>query len=482
MTLLNGNAILAKIRDKVITANEFIKRAEYTIRPQYCKGNSGTEKKIILNSLVAEKLIAIEAEDSYPLLKEKFFVDFIQGKQEQLMRQMLFDEEGLSKVNLDSNEVRKMFSLSGRKYNINYFLIPNDTTFSYVTNSIGKGTSFDRIYKALTNSDSLPSREVEYFIAENETIHKAMYSDSLYKDQVIGPIKISDSSAIVIKVNGWTEKIPITDNDIRTRAEDVKEKLSYEHAASIYTSFVLNIMKGKKLEFYKSTFPALVQLASKEYYFSIKEKENSFLDLSFNNSAGEIKSLGVEENIKFLYDKAVFTFDGKIWTVKDLENELKIHPLVFRNKRFSKDQFASEFKLAIADLIRDKMLTGVAYNKKYNENELIKRNTEMWKDATVALYNKYEYLKSFNTTNVSWLEVIEKFLNPFIDSLQIKYSKDIEINTVLLNKIKLTSTDLMVIQYNVPYPVYVPAFPFLTTDNKLDYGRKMDKETMTVSE
>ena len=41
-------------------------------------------------------------------------------------------------------------------------------------------------------------------------------------------------------------------------------------------------------------------------------------------------------------------------------------------------------------------------------------------------------------------------------------------------KIKLTSTDMMVIQRGVPYPILVPSFPIVTSDNKLDYGRNIN--------
>ena len=37
--------ILARVGDKTISLNEFIRRAEYTIRPPYCKGDNNIHKK-----------------------------------------------------------------------------------------------------------------------------------------------------------------------------------------------------------------------------------------------------------------------------------------------------------------------------------------------------------------------------------------------------------------------------------------------------
>ncbi len=37
--------ILVKISDRSISVDEFIRRAEYTVRPPYCRGNHNLDKK-----------------------------------------------------------------------------------------------------------------------------------------------------------------------------------------------------------------------------------------------------------------------------------------------------------------------------------------------------------------------------------------------------------------------------------------------------
>jgi hypothetical protein len=69
--------------------------------------------------------------------------------------------------------------------------------------------------------------------------------------------------------------------------------------------------------------------------------------------------------------------------------------------------------------------------------------------------------------------VIKDYLNPYIDSLQNKYSDQIEVNVEEFNKIKLTRIDLITFEQNVPYPIMVPSFPQITTDHDLNYGKRM---------
>ena len=63
-TVINNvnNNLLTPIGDREITVNDFIKRCEYVPRPNYCKNNNYVHKTIALNSLIAEKLLAIEYE------------------------------------------------------------------------------------------------------------------------------------------------------------------------------------------------------------------------------------------------------------------------------------------------------------------------------------------------------------------------------------------------------------------------------------
>ena len=69
--------IIAQINDRVITKEDFILRSEYTIRPAYCKSNNQIHKKIILNSLIAEKLMALEVEPY--ISPENFSDNFLNG-------------------------------------------------------------------------------------------------------------------------------------------------------------------------------------------------------------------------------------------------------------------------------------------------------------------------------------------------------------------------------------------------------------------
>lgn len=468
--------ILAKVGDKTISLSEFNGRAEYTIRPRYCNGSNNIHKKIVLNSLIAEKMFASEAGDTNDLMKSKNFQRFIEGRKQQAMRQWLFHKEGFEKVKIDTSEIKKVFQIAGRKYRVNYFSIDNDS-IAEIIGTILKTDSelFSLIYFDLSGLDTIPVREVDYNIRENDIIHDALFSDKHSIGEVIGPLKTGDGSYIVMRVDGWTDSHVFSESEVSRRWNDVKEDLTNQKALGIYEKYVARVMKGKKLDFSTDTFNKLVHIVSSQYFAAQEKEKDLFLNRTFDKEIDDLTP-DFEKEINDIIDEPLLNVNGKIWTVRDFGIEVEIHPLVYRNKKMAKNDFVNQFRLAMADMIRDKYLAEEAYKKGYDQVNLVKRNVEMWRDANIALYHKNKYLNNINPEESDPLVLINTYLNPYVDELQQKYSDIIKVNVEEFDKIKLTRVDMFATQSNVPFPVLVPSFPQITTDHKLDYGKRMETQ------
>ena len=118
--------VLAQVGNKIITKQDFIRRAEYTIRPDYCRQSNYIHKKIILNSLIAEKLTALEMEDKDDkLLRSKNFHYFLQGRKEQAMRKLYYYDNFYNKVSVPDSLIKKRFKVAGRTVDISYISLPD---------------------------------------------------------------------------------------------------------------------------------------------------------------------------------------------------------------------------------------------------------------------------------------------------------------------------------------------------------------------
>jgi hypothetical protein len=468
--------ILAQIGDKKITINEFIKRSEYTIRPAYCRDNNIIHKKIVLNSLIGEKLLALESGSNNELVNNSDFQAYLEGRKEQAMRQVHFYEEFFQPINLPQDRIEKEFKMAGRTYDISYFTIRNKNIASVISKSLEENTdSFEEIYQSLSGDTLIPNREVTWEKPENKKIRNALFRSNRQKGDLVGPLTINDDQFVFIKINGWTDKQVVTETDYHDRHQKVVEMLTDQEAWINYQNYVSQIMKNKRLEFYEETFKKMVQIVAPVYLKSAETKKQLFNNSFWqdNNDREEISKL--PDNLDKMAHHPFFSIDGRVWTIEKFRAYLKKHPLVFRKEAMNKSNFAEQFKLAVVDLIRDYYITQDSYTKNYDESEIVKREVEIWQDHMLSVYQKYKYLESVNITDKDQNKIVTNYLTPYVNSLQKKYTNDIKINIQEFDNIELTTIDLTALRPDQPYPIVTPSFPLVTNNHRLDYGKIMQQ-------
>ena len=256
-------SILAKVGNRTITKRDFLNRAEYTIRPIFCKGNLYYHKKIILNNLIAEKLLALESEKIRASKNIASLDSYLKGRKEQAMRQLLYFKHAFSKVELTDDEIQHYYKMAGRTYEVNYFSFPGGAFSDSVANAIDRGLEIDQIYKYAFKG-SIPEREVNWIDSNDETIDNLLFSgDDVSVNQVFGPIKLNDGSSFVMKIKGWKDNVDITKKSIEDRIESVSRTLKERKALRLYSEFVGDVMKGKSLLLDDKVFPKYAESLAK---------------------------------------------------------------------------------------------------------------------------------------------------------------------------------------------------------------------------
>ncbi|HNW60337.1 MAG TPA: hypothetical protein PKI62_11720 [bacterium] len=468
--------ILARVGDRTISTNEFITRAEYTIRPPFCKGDNYIQRKIVLNSLIAEKLYALEAGEKNELSQNEQFQLYLQGRKEQAMRQWLFNEEFFTRVALDTMEEKAQYKLAGRTYKLSYYSMADSSMARRVRESLQEGRSFEECF-ARYGGDiaTIPKRELAWSGPEPDEFKSHFFAAALKKGEVVGPFAAEKGLYLVARVDGWTDRLVLGDKEVRQRWQDVTDKLRSQHATAAYAEWVGGLMRGKTLRFDGQTFPRVAKVMADFYLKSDAEKKQLLNRQLWNTEDTTRTSLPVE-SLDEIADLPFMVLDDQLWTVRDLQKLLLRHPLVFRNRQIPSGEFGLEFRNALADLVRDLVVTEAAYKKGYDRAPLVQRTVQMWQDNLLATYQRNRYLREQGQEAEfykSYLPVIEKELNPHFVALSKKYGDRIEINTEAFEKIKLTRIDMFATEKNVPFPIVSPNFPLLTTHNLLDYGKKM---------
>ncbi len=470
-------SILAEIGDVTISVSEFIRRSEYTIRPPYCKGSNNLDKKIVINSLIAEKMFALEATDTNKIVSTERVQLYLRGLKEQAMRQWLYSKVADEKVELDSAAIIKTVKVAGRKYKLSYFTLP-DSNLAYQTNALLRTSnkSFENAYLGLTGMDTIPYREVEWAESEQNIMLDTLFTVPLKKHQVVGPIKTDEGDYLFAKVRGWIDRPIITEQQFNERWNNVSEKYHSRKAQELYSQFIIKTMANKKIEFNPDIFFKITDLLGPMYLTTEDQREDMMNNAVWKVEQKEVDYAALNDKVEELQDEPLFKINDEVWSVRDFANEIKIHPLVFRQKKMKNKEFGQQLQFAIMDLVRDKYLTEEAYSRGYDQINVVKRNVNMWKDNINYIYQKETYLRSVlpdSAESLSYVVVLEKYLNSYVDSLQKKYNDVIFVDVEKFNEINLTRIDMSAHYNNQAYPRVVPSFPLVTTDNKLDYGNKM---------
>jgi hypothetical protein len=465
--------ILAQVGNKKITVSEFIKRSEYTIRPPYCRENNPIHKKIVLNSLIGEKLLALESGNNNQLKNNADFQAYLEGRKEQAMRQIQFYEGFYQKVNLKQEEIEREYINAGRTFHVSYFTIKDKNKAEQIADILGKDKdAFAGIFKSLAGDAIVPTRDVNWHEPENNNIRNALFKNNPQKGEIIGPLEVEDRQYIFLKINGWTDRKAITDQDVQNRRQIVIERLTQEIAWEGYESYVQSLMKNKRLEFYEDTFRKIVLIIAPLYLNSTQKKQ--LFNSTFWQDPSQKESISkLPKNLDNITHHPFFSVDGRLWTVGRFRDYIKRHPLVFRKNVLEKKNFAEQFKLAVVDLVRDYYITQDAYAKQYDQHEIVKQEVDIWQDHLFSIYQKYKYLESYDIAGMDQLQIVSDVMTPYVSRLKKKYNDDIKINIEEFEKIELTTIDLIALRPDQPFPIVTPSFPLLTTNHRLDYGAKM---------
>ena len=458
--------VLARVGDRVITAQDFIRRAEYTIRPVYCRQSNYIHKKIVLNSLIAEKLTAIEmSEKKDDLLQSQYFHNYLTGRKEQSMRQVYYNDNFFSKTVAPDSTIEKLLPISGRSIEVNYINLPDLEAFNKIQELLKQNFSLPDIYNNIWGGE-IPKRVVRFFDKEPDFIHEQLFKKNIKKGQLIGPFTNDDGSFLIMNIAGWTDKVSITEAEQEMRWNDVKDMVKEKIAKKKYLNNIKEIMSGKKINFNPTVFDQYSYEASKTYLQDADSKKNA-INKALWEEIENPKTVTLNNNSKIFPDDVILEYDNKQWTVKDINQLIQKHPLVFRKRTIGKSQFRSQLKLSLADLLRDQSINKECYKIELEKDWRVKSNVSMWRDA----YASKRFVSMSNKGSNHNGTVL---YNDLVDSLQNKYSNRIKINTDIFEKIDLTSTDMIVTQRGLAYPIIVPSFPILTSDDRLDYGSKIN--------
>lgn len=464
--------VLIRIGDRMITVQNFVNRMELTPRPFYCQGSSERDKAIALNSMIAEKMLAIEAGDECKPLKNELFFAYIKGRKEQLMRDKLYEIEAMNKVELDSISVNKGIKAAQMNYEVEFFMLPKETATKIQDVLAETLNTTSGIFEQLSEKHLPQSRRVKYLDNDVMPIQEALFNKPIPENEVVGPINIDDENYLFMRVKDFKYSPALSVTEHAKRAELVIEKMTFEQARANWDDYIYRVMDGKNIKFDRYTFETLLKMFSAK---TMSDDPNPKLD----DITEDMNDIIIKQDDMFekFINESFFSIDGEVWTVGDFRRLVMSHPIVFRDDEInSPREFVKAFRTAILDVIQDHTINQEGYKRNIDKLPGIQRKTLIWQDFFAAKYQQEKYLgqirkrSNFDPENLKGNN--NTYIDTYIDSLQQQYQSKIEFNFEEYNKIQLINSQLIGIRPKVPYPDLVPPFPANAIDEDVEYITK----------
>ena len=453
--------ILAVVAQDTIYVNDYIRRCEFAIRPVYCQENNIQDKRVCLNSLIAEKLFALEAESDSDFVHRKSLQARLQGIKEQAMREKLIRVQVVDKIHVPENEIQQAFINSKKTVHTEVVFIPPNYDVSTIYKDALHGTPLDELSKKYPGVSKKIKKDVKWGQIDQET-QKAVFNDRVKKGTVLYPIEMKNGYRL-IKVLGWSEEIELSPANRELQMQSIENRLKDYYIQNNYQQYAKRLMKGKRIDFYEKGWD--VVLSSLQHVYLARAKKPS---LPMSHFKKEILPLQQNADLPF------FTVDHKVWTISDFRRALHKHPLEINTKSLTKENFAQRLQAAVAGLITDTYLTKLAYKKKYDQSYPVKRAVKDWKTHYLFLYARDQYLqrKKFKgSITKDYFDAFDNYLTPYFDSLKVKYNPVIRFNPQALDSLQLTRIPMVAYKTGGPYKQVVPPFPLVTNSVKCNYQR-----------
>ena len=457
ISFLDANSsgeVIAQIGDRVITVQDFIERAEYTPRPLYCKGNSTIDKRIILNTLIGEKLFSMEMKKDIPNAIEKYLI----GRKNQKMREVLFNHV-TSEVLIQKDKFSHWYNLASLEYDISYLSVLDIELVEEISNSMIAGESLNDIYFSYTNSLDIPTREkINLFTIGNRALREELFSKAWSKGDVLGPIVTDDNIIMFVQVDKRKKVVNLKPNAIMQMNDEISTLISSHLREGKHEKFVSNLMSDMTFDLNPKVYLKFSE--------SIRKWYNEMDDIA-SASGNKNSQLKIEST-----EDILLSLNGEKISVNQVISWLAIHPLVFRDGYYKDLNFSDQLRYALADLIRDRILNDKSREFNLDKHPKVIAEYDKWYDNYRAIAQRKEIIgeEFLNSTKVG------SALNEYFTSLTQKYTEQIKINVELLDNISLSSIDMVTYNKIGPYKLTVPFFPVITDTYKFNYGQPISMD------
>jgi len=432
--------IVAYIGDKAITLNEF--RDIYQFNPALAAvKNDVSAKKILLNSLIAEKLLALAAIDD-GLDKEPTVRHYMLQFRREALIEKFWQDSILSKADVSEEELLQAYIQSKQKRVVHYLMYENESEAQTDYNRLKQGVDFIELAKLKGYSEQTLPVDTILLKTPLPNIQSAVFKMNL--NEVHPPLK-EGGYYFILKLTNIISDVFRSKDDFERFKPHLAKIIKKRKSASLFRRYINTHFKEAPYTVHTKVFKKIARLLDAQIFPENKAERggNHFsFDLREETPLGKISG------------QPVVTFrDGEVWNVKTLLQRMKVAPYPIELK--SPARFRLSILAAAKHILDDEIIAKEAEKAGLGKTQYVKVQQQMWSDFLLFEMKKDRLIKGRPTAEER---------KAVIDSvLQMMMNKtDIKINHTLLDTLSALRTDMFVFKTHFPQRTIAPALEIIS--------------------
>lgn len=388
-----NSSVIARIGNDSITADEFYYGYEYG--PAFVKRNPES-KKTYLKYLIDEKILALDGY-SRKLDTTSSFHSYYDEIEADLVTEELYKKEIMSQVKINQGEIDSLAKTKKITVSLRWIFSQDKKWIIAQSEKIKNHSQFfDSLFNQQLNekiTHDLRSMETTWFQLKKKNPDLASLVENMKVNSVSNPTAKEDGFYIFRLDKIETTPI-ITEAEWADLQNESKSFLIKQKSDQLSDSYVHEILINENPVIKRNVFNVL-----KSYLGLYELDKKTYSDWELD----QLQKLSLEKVGNPSKEKVsglvLITSKSKEYSLSDFISWYRIRSQYIKIDKKDKQQFSRDIESYIWQMLRDRNLTRIAYQKNYQSSEWRKKQCSWWKDKIIYSIVRDELLGSVNVKN-----------------------------------------------------------------------------------
>lgn len=432
--------IIAKVGTLSVSVEEF--KDAYQFNPHLSSvKNPQTAKQIVLNSLIAEKLIARQGYEKNSQNQSRIKLQSDQYEREAIIEKF-WQDKIFNEITISENELLEAYYKSKKEKIVQFINYKNKRQAYNDYQKIKEGLSFEEI--AGLNGlplNCIPADTIKMF-GKLPNLEERVFSMKI--NEISAPVK-EGKFYFIVKLTGERENIFTSEMDFAQQRKKIQKELKKSKSFKNFQNYVNTHLSSDNFKLDKNQFKELVRKTENSLFEKAElnqSKSNEYLlDIYFDNAKNN--------RDQFLKQPVVKFSNGTTWDTGTLLQRIAVSPYTV-DKR-SKGAFRHSMIAAAKNILNDELLVNHAGKLKLHKTAYVKRQKQMWRDYLVYKKQLAEIIRQADKNSNENINKNALYTKAVEDYLLDKISQcKTEINYEALDTLNLIKTDMVVLKRHFP--------------------------------